>query len=139
MVVGMLPENSFFDRSNRTRALNLPISYGSSPTRALDDKFTSKTSLRFQKEDVSKVALNKPFGMLPTSLFPVKCSCTKFGRVYPISDGKTPERELYERYKYFNVEMLKIFDGIGPLKSLNPTARCSNLPRFSISMGIGPS
>ena len=54
MVLGMFPENWFFDRSNSSKDFMFPTSKGSSPLRKFEDKLRNKRYLRVHIDEVSQ-------------------------------------------------------------------------------------
>jgi hypothetical protein len=62
-------------------------------------------------------------GNFPTKLFSYICRRCRLGRPNPMFDGSMPEKKFICRIKTSNVEMLKSFEGIGPLKLLFDNCR----------------
>ena len=54
--------------------------------------------------------------ILPESLLPHTYISSKFGRLFPKSDGRLPERELLCKPKKFKGDILKIIDRIDSFK-----------------------
>jgi hypothetical protein len=88
--------------------LKSPKEFGKIPLNLLSLK---SSSTRFEALDILS-------GIFPTKLFLYIIRRCRLGRLNPIFDGSMPEREFWLRIKNSNVEMLKIFEGTGPLKLL---------------------
>lgn len=102
----MCPLKSFLDKLNRNKLVKFPKDLGITP---LNSFWSSIILLRLE-------ALGKLCGRFPPSLFSDKNKVVRLGRALPIFEGRRPERKLGPSSNSTNVDMLKILEGIGPLR-----------------------
>jgi hypothetical protein len=70
--------------------------------------------------------LNILFGIFPTKLLLFKCKYCNLGRLYPIFDVIMPDKLLFSRDNHISDDMLRILDGIDPLRLLCDKLRISS-------------
>lgn len=82
---------------------------------------------------------HNPGGKCPESWLEVRYSSSRRGRSYWMSAGRLPDKLLFVKSIFLNEEMLKIKDGMDPVKEPLRALNISKLTRLPISAGITPA